>query len=52
MPKLENAFTEELATALARLSEKYHDEDAPGGRRFRFFVGGHAALPEDGKGGE
>ena len=47
-----NAFTEELATALARLSEKYHDEDAPGGRRFRFFVGGHAALPEDGNEGE
>ena len=47
-----NGFTEELATVLAELSAKYHDEDAPGGRRFRFFVGGHAALPEDGNEGE
>jgi DNA-binding transcriptional ArsR family regulator len=47
-----NDFAEELATALAELSAKYNDEDAPGGRRFRFFVGGHAALPEDGNEGE
>lgn len=39
-----NAFAEELTTALAELSAKYHDEDASGGRRFRFFVGGHPAL--------
>jgi len=43
-----NAFAEELATALAELSAKYHDEDAPGGRRFRFFVGGHPAVVETG----
>jgi DNA-binding transcriptional ArsR family regulator len=43
-----NAFAEELANALARLSAKYHDEGAPGGRRFRFFVGGHPA-PAAGK---
>ena len=39
-----NAFAEELATALASLSAKYHDQGAPGGRRFRFFVGGHPAV--------
>ena len=35
-----NAFAEELANVLARLAAKYHDDEAPGGRRFRFFVGG------------
>ena len=39
-----NAFAEELTTTLARLTAKYHDEDAPGGRPFRFFVGGHLSL--------
>jgi DNA-binding transcriptional ArsR family regulator len=38
-----NAFAEELANVLARLAAKYHDEEAPGGRRFRFFVGGYPA---------
>lgn len=42
-----NGFAEELTTALAELSAKYHDEDAPGGRRFRFFVGGHPAPAPD-----
>ena len=42
-----NAFAEELSTTLAELSARYHDEDAPGGRRFRFFVGGHPAPAED-----
>jgi DNA-binding transcriptional ArsR family regulator len=46
--KARNGFAEELATALAELSAKYHDEDAPGGRRFRFFVGGHPTpAPDD-----
>jgi DNA-binding transcriptional ArsR family regulator len=36
-----NAFAEELATTLAALAAKYHDETAEGGRAFRFFVGGH-----------
>ena len=36
-----NAFAEDLATALARLVAKHHDESAPGGRRFQFFVGGY-----------
>lgn len=39
-----NAFGEELANALARLVEKYHDEEAEGGRRFRLLVGLHPAL--------
>jgi len=42
-----NAFSEELATALARLSAKYHDGDTPGGRRFQFFVGGYPARKRD-----
>jgi len=39
-----NAFSEELANAVARLVEKYHDEDAEGGRRFRLLLGVHPAL--------
>lgn len=35
------AFAEELTTALAGLVARYHDEAAPGGRRFRFMVGGY-----------
>jgi len=40
------AFAEELATCLGRLTAKYHDADAPGGRTFRFVVGGHPAHAE------
>jgi hypothetical protein len=41
------AFAEELATAVARLSAKYHDERAPNGRRFRLLAAVHpAAEPE------
>jgi hypothetical protein len=39
-----NAFAEELATAVGRLTAKYHDESAAGGRRFRLLVGGHPAI--------
>jgi predicted ArsR family transcriptional regulator len=39
-----NAFSGELANAVARLVEKYHDEEAEGGRRFRLLVGMHPAL--------
>ncbi len=38
-----NAFAEELSGHLARLVDKYHDEKSPGGRPFRFFVGGYPA---------
>jgi DNA-binding transcriptional ArsR family regulator len=51
------AFAEELAEALAQLAAKYHDEHAPGGRRFRFIAGGYPAAPAqtpkpDGGGGD
>ena len=38
-------FAEELARAVARLTDKYHDEKAPGGRAFRFVVAGYPATP-------
>ena len=37
-------FAEELARAVARLTDKYHDEKAPGGRAFRFVVAGYPAT--------
>jgi DNA-binding transcriptional ArsR family regulator len=44
-----NAFAEELATALARLTAKYHDAAAAGGRSFRFLVAGYPAPPAEAK---
>jgi len=41
-----NAFAEDLANALAEVVAKHHDDSAPGGRRFRFFVGGYPAPRE------
>lgn len=38
------SFARELAAALAGLARKYHDQDAAGGRRFRFTIGGHPAV--------
>lgn len=38
------AFAEELAASIARLAAKYHDDKAPSGRRFRFFLGGHPTV--------
>ena len=38
------AFGEELARAVARLTAKYHDDKAPGGRLFRVFVGAYPAM--------
>ncbi len=38
------AFAEELTREVARLTAKYHDEHAPGGRLFRFFVGAYPAI--------
>ena len=34
-------FAEELANAVARLAAKYHDDEAPGGRRFRLLTAVH-----------
>lgn len=39
-----NAFAEELATAVGRLTAKYHDEKKQGGRGFRLLVGGYPAI--------
>ena len=41
------AFAEELARAVARLTDKYHDAGAPGGRAFRFVVAGYPAIPRE-----
>ncbi|MCH6552126.1 MAG: hypothetical protein IH804_08960 [Planctomycetes bacterium] len=38
------AFAEELAQTLARLAAKYHDDRTPGGRLYRFMIGGHPAI--------
>ncbi len=42
------AFAEELTTTLATLAAKYH-RDQPGGRAFRFVLGGYPAItrPEE-----
>lgn len=42
-----NAFAEELANAVAKLTAKYHDEKSPGGRRFRFIVGAYPTLKKE-----
>jgi DNA-binding transcriptional ArsR family regulator len=39
-------FTEELANAVARLVAKYHDDETPGGRPFRFTIGAYPAVPK------
>jgi DNA-binding transcriptional ArsR family regulator len=43
-PAEQHAFAEELAQAFAALAARYH-RDAGAGRTFRFFVGGHPAVP-------
>jgi DNA-binding transcriptional ArsR family regulator len=43
-----HAFAEELANELARLTAKYHDEAAPGGRLFRFFLGAYPVITREG----
>jgi DNA-binding transcriptional ArsR family regulator len=45
-PETRQGFAQELAAQLVRLVAKYHDEQAPGGRRFRFFLGGYPAVSE------
>jgi DNA-binding transcriptional ArsR family regulator len=39
------AFTDDLATAVTALVSRYHDAEAPGGRRHRFVVAAHP-LPD------
>jgi len=38
------AFAEELSAEVVRLTAKYHDAQAPGGRSFRFVLAGHPAT--------
>lgn len=40
-------FAEELATAIANLTLKYHEDKAEGGRRFRFLVGSYPAITKE-----
>ena len=44
------AFTEELSNEIARLTAKYHDQHAAGGRRYRFFMGAYPAPSENAMG--
>ena len=46
-PAARGAFAEELAETVARLAAKYHDDHAPGGRRFRLLAAVHPAAPAD-----
>ncbi len=43
-PVAMHAFAEELASAVAELVSRHHDENAENGRTFQFFVGGHPAI--------
>jgi DNA-binding transcriptional ArsR family regulator len=45
-PVAQNGFAEDLANAVASLAARYHDAEAPGGRTFRFAIGGYPAPPE------
>jgi hypothetical protein len=38
------AFADDLTVALAQLVSRYHDENAPGGRKHRVVVAVHPAL--------
>lgn len=37
-------FTEDVANAVARLVAKYHDDETPGGRAYRFIIGAYPSL--------
>ncbi len=39
-----NGFAEELTQEIARLTAKYHNDVAPAGRLYRFFLGGYPAI--------
>lgn len=47
-----HAFAEELAQQVARLAAAYHNEAAPGGRRFRFFGGIYPVITREEPAGE
>jgi DNA-binding transcriptional ArsR family regulator len=43
-PAAQSAFADELAQAMAAVVAKYHDDLTPGGRRYRFIIGGYPAV--------
>ena len=43
-PADQAGYARELADTLKRLAAKYHDDEADGGRSFRFTVAGHPAV--------
>lgn len=43
-PAARKAFTEELASLVAEITAKYHDEEAQDGRAFRLLVGAYPAA--------
>ena len=43
-PGAQSAFADELAQAMAAVVAKYHDDLTPGGRRYRFIIGGYPAV--------
>jgi DNA-binding transcriptional ArsR family regulator len=49
-PEDQRAFADELMDSFATLVAKYHDDQAPRGRRFRVVVSGHPAVPPDAAG--
>jgi DNA-binding transcriptional ArsR family regulator len=40
-------FFEALSSSIAQLVAHYHDQDAPGGRRFRLILGAYPAPPKE-----
>ena len=48
--KARSAFTQELADAVADLVRRYHDDRAPRGRTFRFYLGAYPQKKESAEG--
>ncbi|GMR13117.1 MAG: helix-turn-helix domain-containing protein [Gemmatimonadota bacterium] len=46
-PAAQNAFAEELATCMTRLTKKYDHKRGLGGRSFRFMLAGYPALSRE-----
>lgn len=45
-PAAQHAFAQDLANAVREIAARHHDDHAPQGRRFRFFVGGYPARTD------
>ena len=43
-PEEQQGFARDLTNAVAELTAKYHNDAAPGGRRFGFYVGGYPTI--------